>query len=238
MYVLGNPIIFVDPTGMNHDWFENEITGDVYFNSDMKKGQEGTGAMKGEGWQHMGENGMFDKTDNSSSAGEEISLLSSTSNLSSSTESLINNGDGTYTGEAMYEGNNAKTFMNSVGYSNVPKEYSYLNNYNEVHLSQGDGGVQILTTDNGSKTLEVNSWQYVQSSLYKHSKIISTGSENRTKMTTVPIQYNIMSIDLKRDYYNKTPSILGKAALHSINITAGFTTGDNWKKLFKAIKRK
>jgi len=54
-----DPINRTDPTGALDDWFQNEKTGDVYFNSEMRKGDEGTGVMKGEGWKHLGENNMF-----------------------------------------------------------------------------------------------------------------------------------------------------------------------------------
>jgi len=34
------------------DWFQNSITGAVYYNSNLRKGDEGTGAMQGKGWEH------------------------------------------------------------------------------------------------------------------------------------------------------------------------------------------
>ena len=41
------------------DWFVNEETGAVYYNVNMHKGDEGTGAMNGSGWIWLGENGLF-----------------------------------------------------------------------------------------------------------------------------------------------------------------------------------
>ncbi len=58
-FVQNNPINRVDLNGALDDWFQNELTGSIYYNSSMRKGDEGTGAMTGEGWVHMGENGMF-----------------------------------------------------------------------------------------------------------------------------------------------------------------------------------
>ena len=56
-YCVQNPVRLIDPDG--RDWFENEKTGAVYYNNKMGKDDAGTGAMTGEGWKHMGENGMF-----------------------------------------------------------------------------------------------------------------------------------------------------------------------------------
>ena len=61
-YCNWNPLVLIDPDGK--DWFENEKSGAVYYNSNMKKGSEGTGAMQGEGWKHMGKNNMFQKNEN------------------------------------------------------------------------------------------------------------------------------------------------------------------------------
>lgn len=58
-YFHANPLNMVDPLGMSMDWFQNEITGAVCYNSTMKKSAKGTGAMKSEGWSHLGESGMF-----------------------------------------------------------------------------------------------------------------------------------------------------------------------------------
>ena len=47
-YCQLNPLGRVDPSGALDDWFENELTGDVYYNSEYRKGDEGTGCMQGE----------------------------------------------------------------------------------------------------------------------------------------------------------------------------------------------
>lgn len=59
-YCAWNPVNLVDPDGRN--WYMNENTGAVYYNTQMRgEKAAGTGAMKGEGWKHMGSNGMFMK---------------------------------------------------------------------------------------------------------------------------------------------------------------------------------
>jgi len=57
-YCANNPVKLVDPNGK--DWFENELTGDVYYSEDYRKGDEKL--IDGEGWKWMGENDMFGKT--------------------------------------------------------------------------------------------------------------------------------------------------------------------------------
>ena len=60
-YVLNNPLRFTDPSGFifleNFDWFINNQTGDVYYNSEYREGDESK--IDGEGWVWFGENGIF-----------------------------------------------------------------------------------------------------------------------------------------------------------------------------------
>ena len=58
VYCANNPIKLVDSNG--EDWFENELTGNVYYSKDYRKGDEKL--IDGEGWKWMGENDMFGKT--------------------------------------------------------------------------------------------------------------------------------------------------------------------------------
>ncbi|MDA3865624.1 MAG: RHS repeat-associated core domain-containing protein [Salinivirgaceae bacterium] len=112
-YVGNNPIRRIDPDGRmmseiydiggnsmyGPDWFQNEITGDVYFNSEMQKGDEGTGAMQGEGWIHLGENGLFSEGKEWSS---DASVVVNNENLAS--ESFIKLENNSIKTEAMFKG--------------------------------------------------------------------------------------------------------------------------------------
>ncbi len=116
-YVENNPIMFIDPNGMLKDWFHNEKTGDVYYNSDMHKGDEGTGDMKGEGWQHMGENGMFDDGENGQ---DDLTVLTSQGVTPNYTPD--SDGSGRQIISAYLKGDRAKSFMKSQGYDFNPTQ--------------------------------------------------------------------------------------------------------------------
>jgi len=118
-YCQLNPLGRVDPSGALDDWFENELTGDVYYNSEYRKGDEGTGCMQGEGWKWMGKNDMFGKSDNN--------VINDNKNLATSnnfcgiynTSGAIPDG---YGHETMFSGDNAKEFMGNMGYEKALKQ--------------------------------------------------------------------------------------------------------------------
>ena len=55
VYCADNPVKLVDPNG--EDWFENELTGDVYYSKYLSKGDNPP--ISGEGWKWMGKDDMF-----------------------------------------------------------------------------------------------------------------------------------------------------------------------------------
>ena len=91
------------------DWFENEETGAVYYNSNMHKGDEGQGRMKGSGWKWLGKNGMFSE-----------SFIGLDSYLVANYGGLIGiNDNGTWEMELFLNGKKAKSMMETVGYMQV-----------------------------------------------------------------------------------------------------------------------
>jgi len=146
MYTAGNPVMLIDPDG--RDWFENELTGDVYYNSDMRKGQEGTGAMTGEGWQHMGENGMFMKDKDDVQNSDHFVLFRNGAGLAegeTGDASYTNHANGTVTLESSFKGEKAKKFMSNCGYDFKPSE-TVNKIYHEIAVNQilpGGGSVFV-----------------------------------------------------------------------------------------------
>jgi RHS repeat-associated protein len=148
MYCAGNPVRYIDPDGM--DWFQNEKTGDVYYNSDMRKGDEGTGAMTGKGWKHMGENTMFTK-DDYTPIGSEMSLIAKNGG------EIKSNDDGSITGELMLQGDNAKKFMGNQGYT-FSETVRYVEEYSDVTMSPD---AQTLS-DDWEKIVARDKYRYVK----------------------------------------------------------------------------
>ena len=104
VYCADNPVKLVDPNG--EDWFENELTGDVYYSKDYRKGDEKL--IDGEGWKWMGENDMFGKT-----ADEVISTNIDKASVYTEGNSYDRVG---------FSGDNAKGFMANMGYDFMPSK--------------------------------------------------------------------------------------------------------------------
>ena len=116
------------------DWFENEETGEVYYNANMHKGDEGSGDMKGNGWKWLGPNGMFTDGD----IGAEISLVARRNGI-------INNDEVSL----MLDPIAANRFMLAQGYKQVPKqaiEYSY--SYTESYIATPGRNFNITYGEN------------------------------------------------------------------------------------------
>ena len=118
-----NPINRVDPSGKSHDWFENELTGDVYYNSTYKQGDESK--IEGDGWKWMGKNGMFGKSDYDViwsnkqyiDGGEpHLTGICKSNKIPSLEATQIIGASLT----AMFSGSDAKLFMDKMGYNHQP----------------------------------------------------------------------------------------------------------------------
>nr|WP_319572375.1 DUF6443 domain-containing protein [uncultured Draconibacterium sp.] len=109
-FVHNNPIILVDPTGMGADWFENEKTGEIYYNSELRKGDE---IQLGENWAHLGENGMFS---DGTSMTSDVALLSQNKSLTN----IGQNTDGSISAEGYMKADKAESFMKGQDYNLNP----------------------------------------------------------------------------------------------------------------------
>ena len=105
-YCANNPVKLVDPNG--EDWFENELTGDVYYNREYRKGDEKS--IEGKGWKWMGNNNMFEKSDNDA-INTNLDKVSDVSCRQDGIDGIAN---------ATFKGDNAESFMNNMGYEKRP----------------------------------------------------------------------------------------------------------------------
>jgi len=162
-YVLNNPLRFTDPSGFLVDWFINELTGDVYYNSEYKKGDETK--IEGEGWVHFAENGKL-----SEKSSDDFALLWSNKelwdNYGFSSETSYNpKGEKvlSFGVEAMFKGNNAKEFMSRQGYDFKPILYKFHSDVTTEYHPEPHG--QVTLTHDNSKVESVLSSRYISQDL-------------------------------------------------------------------------
>ena len=103
-YCADNPVRCVDPNG--EDWFENELTGAVYYSKYLTK--DDVSHIEGEGWKWMGKDDMF---------GSSPTQLILVDHFDKST---FVNCDQKGVETALFNGKNAKNFMSDMGYVFMP----------------------------------------------------------------------------------------------------------------------
>ena len=165
-YCANNPLIMIDPTG--EDWFQNELTGEVYFNSEVGKNGAGTGNMSGEGWKWMGDNNMMGTVDNNF-----VNQYHSLAQEGGGTVSIFNafNENGVHDGYEMNFGSNSEQFMNQNGYEKQPTQYTEYSNTTTNQYPFGGGNSISITT--GSKIQINEKYGYVKSGTVPYATTIS-----------------------------------------------------------------
>ena len=174
-YCLNNPVSLVDPNGTYMDWFMNDLSGDIYYNSSYGKGD--AGKINGEGWTWLGGNGMF----SSGTVGELLSdwdaILHGNGNFYLRVENVGSENEPRFNMEAQIQGESAKSFMKSKGYDFKPKEYIYQKDVIRDLHPEATGQPMEITIDN-SHILEVLSYQYVpETANLKESKVLKVTEE-------------------------------------------------------------
>ncbi len=103
-YCINNPIILHDPDGQ--DWFVNELTGDIYYDEDLKKGSESCVA-DGKNIKWLGKNDMFGQSASSAILGNQ------------DIGTIWNWGFNEKVGRAEFKGKDAEIFADRMGYKKV-----------------------------------------------------------------------------------------------------------------------
>ena len=162
-YTSNNPVNIVDPDGNYMDWFMNELTGDIYYNSTYKKGDETK--IDGVGWTWLGPNGMFSNKRHTGIVSDVFEIWNS--GLAFNMEMSFFRRDkfgfyGVESGEALFKGENAIKFMSSQGYKLRPKIYNYYDDISIDFYPEAEGQIQI-PRDN-SYIEKIFTYQYVHES--------------------------------------------------------------------------
>ena len=169
-YCLNNPIILLDPEGTYMDWFMNELSGDVYYNSAY--GEDDVWRIGGEGWTWLGGNGLFSGGTLGDFLSDWLVLLHGSGDFRLRIENVGMGGDTKFNIEALIQGENAKTFMKSMRYDLKPKEYIYQQDIITDLHPEAIGQPMEITIDN-SRILEVLSYQYVhETANLKESEVL------------------------------------------------------------------
>jgi RHS repeat-associated protein len=124
-YCINNPILLIDPDGM--DWFYNELTGAVFYHESFRKGAEEDMV---EGWKHMGANDMFSNKDNDYRGGRQV-VQDNLDLAEEVTFTYAENADSPTPSSAFFKGENGKSFMDRQGYE---QKITQLSIYEEKSL--------------------------------------------------------------------------------------------------------
>ena len=176
-YCLNNPVKLVDPDGTYMDWFMNEVSGDVYYNSSY--GEDDAGKINGEGWTWLGGNGMFSAGTVGDLLSDWDAILHGSDNFRLRVENVGTEDNPEFNIEAQIQGESAKSFMKGKGYDFKPKEYIYQKDVIRDLHPEATGKPMEITIDN-SHILEVLSYQYVpETTNLKESKVLESKNFKR-----------------------------------------------------------
>ncbi len=159
-YALNNPLKYTDPSGFFLDWFINEKTNEVYYNSTY--GKDDAGKIEGEGWVWFGDDDVFGK--------DAYEVLSQNKRLWSYYNEMNRTYDKpiTFSGsklvsfdvEATFKGQKALTFMKGMGYEFRPVLYKY--HYDVTTTYYPDAMIEpVVQTHDNSVTDEIKVSRYI-----------------------------------------------------------------------------
>ena len=159
VYCADNPVRLVDPNG--EDWFENELTGDVYYNRDYRKGDEKS--LEGKGWKWMGANNMFEKSDDAA-INSNLDKVSVVSCRQDGVDGIAN---------ATFKGENAEAFMNNMGYEKRPLVQDVEVRSITQTFPDAMGPNSFSHTETSESVVKTFSWTYAQNTSASRYSVLS-----------------------------------------------------------------
>ncbi|KAF0200214.1 MAG: RHS repeat-associated core domain-containing [Bacteroidetes bacterium] len=209
-YCLNMPTRIIDPDG--NDWFENELTGAIYYNNNLGKKDIGKGALAGEGWKHLGNNEMF-------SNGQPYSQSCDVSLVSKNGGSIsFDKSSKTYNMELSLNGDKGEKFMNQQGYEKLPTQYVEYSLTKKDKYPMGPNRFIEITTGNATQINEKYGYFEKGSVGYSKSMFAMIGEFNLILGTE--------RIDRKAVTYFSDSWAKGFDFFY--NITAGITGSHNY----------
>ena len=187
-YCANNPVKYIDPDG--RDWFQNELTGEVFYNSQMGKNDAGKGDMTGDGWKWMGKNDMFGKVDAAFMDDNAEFLYSNGAQLSGLTMQTLN--DGLVGVDQMRFGGNSEAFMSKMGYKKYPLVQDVQIKETTIIMPDAQGPSSFTFTDKNETVERTYSYTYApknsnisyQAIKYKNKKYKLHPFTNRMVIST------------------------------------------------------
>ena len=227
-YVLNNPLLFTDPSGFSADWFINSLSGDVYYNSEYRKGDEKK--IDGEGWEHFAENGKLRESVLDDKRSGDLTILYQNQMLADEfNKTKVTGADGSKTSsfnvEAVFKGKKAEVFMDRQGYTLEPKT-SYEEIRHDFPVNQIVPGYGTITIENLSGTRVITNQTYAQKgSEAKHSFNV---------FDQIDISVGVYTMYTRTNYNYHTPSLI-KNAINPMIPHIQSATGSMYMKHDEAI---
>jgi len=140
------------------DWFENILTGAIYYNNKMGINDAGKGDMEGFGWRHFGPNEMFEEGRKNSDYMLALSYGEVRKDFSFNEKYESRN---TFNMRIMLDGGGpAEKFMGNLGYSKKPLLADVL--VTETHRSIAEVHQPFWLTDKSEFIERVYAWTYAK----------------------------------------------------------------------------
>lgn len=174
-YCGGNPVNRFDPDGM--DWFQNTLTGEVFYNSNLHQGAESSMA---DGWQWMGENEMFKKDKYDIDNSDWMLAGKNGGDFQFKVNNPLNKYDDEMVISMFLNKEKATKFMDVLGYEKKPLVADVFSSETNRSLPEPNGPIWL--TDPYETIEKVYSWTYAKEEIVGSYKVL--GYYGKRQQTT------------------------------------------------------